>query len=306
MPPRSSEQEERDKVSEGAAFKGVAQPGRRMPAAIAMAAIAIVGVALLSRGQSTSVPSTPEAVVVPQPAPAATVIGPDGAPAALAPTIPPLADRIPAVTPLTTVPPVPAMVGLNELVPAGESPVRLTVSLPDGWTKVTNSTFARSEGAGSPISALSAWSLMHVNVFPCRWSAEIFADDDLMRTPGGQADALASWWGQDPGMPANSNAAIAPLASEPERTTLGGYPAWYLEVLIPRRLDLAQCDGGELILWHAATGEARRSLGPGELSSIWVVDVDGEPIVVDLAIFPDQVENAEELEAIVASIAVQS
>jgi hypothetical protein len=270
-----------------------------------MAAIAIVGVALLTRGLSTGVPSTTEAVA-PQAAPVASVTTPDRPSVAVAPTIPALPERNPAITPFATIPPVPATVGSNELVPAGETPVRLTVALPEGWTHVTDSTFTTSVGSGSPSVALSAWSLMHVNVFPCRWSAEIFADDDLMRTPQGQAQALASWWGQDPGMPANSNAAIAPLATKPERKTLGGFPAWYLEVLIPTRLDLALCDGGELILWHAATGEARRSLGPGELSSIWVVDVNGEPIVVDLAIFPDQVENVEELEAIVASILIQS
>lgn len=107
-------------------------------------------------------------------------------------------------------------------------------------------------------------------------------------------------------MPANSNAAISPLATKPERTTLGGYPAWYLEVLIPTNLDLAECDGGQLILWHAATGEARRSLGPGELSSLWVIDVKGGPIVIDASIsLAGASDYAEELDAVVASIVIE-
>lgn len=286
-----------------AAFRGVAKGPGRAPIALAVAALALVGVAVLTRSATepatATLESTPPQRAIASPEPAVRT--------SIAPTLPPLSVRDPAVIPHSTIPPVPAEVGTNELIPAGRTSLRVTMTLPAGWTRLNASVFARTDRAREgPSASISAWSLMHVNVFPCRWSADIFADDDLMRSAPGQAQALASWWGQDPGMPANSNAAIAPLATKPERTTLGGFPAWYLEVLIPTRLDLAQCDGGELILWHTATGEARRSLGPGELSSIWVIDVEGQPIIVDLATFPKDSEKAAELEAIVASFVIRS
>lgn len=294
-----------ENAGKGAAFKGVARSEQRMPLAIAIAAIAVVGVAVLTRGPSAPVSSGTD-ITTPQPGTTAAVrSSPPAVGVAVSPNPGP-PDRNPAVTPRTTIPPIPAEVGANRLIPAGETPVRLTVSLPAGWTKVTDSTFARSTGSGPASASISAWSVMHVNVFPCRWSANVFADADLMRSARGQAQALASWWGQDPGMPANSNAAIAPLATKPERTTLAGYPAWHVEVLIPTGLDLAECDGGQLVLWHAATGEARRSHGPGELSSLWVVDVAGEAIVVDASTFPAGASDyAGELEATIASIAIE-
>ncbi len=294
----------KDEATDGAAFKGVASAPGRAPIAIALAALAIVAVAVLTRGASET---TSRATLELTPPPRAAANTAEPAPAgSLAPTLPPLAARNPAVTPRVTIPPVATEIGPNELVPAGPTSVRLSVTLPAGWTRLNDSVFARSAtGADVPGATVSAWSLMHVNVFPCRWSAEIFADEDLMRTAQGQAEALASWWGQDPGMPANSNAAIAPLATNPERTTLAGYPAWFVEVLIPRGLDLAECDGGQLVLWHTLTGEAKRSLGPGERSRLWVVDVAGEAIVVDVSSSagPDA-DDAGELDAAIASVVI--
>ena len=293
-----------DDATDGAAFRGVADAPGRAPIVIAIAAIALVGVAVVARGFSE--PSTIAILELTPPPGAATASAGPAAARSAAPTLPPLATRNPAVTPRATIPPVPADVGTNELIAAGQAPVTLTVTLPAGWTKLTDSAFARMDAAsGAPRIAIGAWNVMHVNVFPCRWSAEIFADEQLMETTQGQAVALASWWGQDPGMPANSNVELAPLATPPEATTLAGRDAWYVEVLIPRRLNFARCDGGQVVLWHTLTGEAKRSLGPGELSSLWVVDVAGEPIVVNVSTLPDGGAYADELEEVVRSIVIE-
>jgi len=306
MPPLSSEPEERDKGPEGAAFKGVAQPGGRMPAAIAMAAIAVVVAAVLTRGQSAGVPSATEAVVAPRPTLMSTTGTPEGSTIAIASTIPALPDRNPAVTPHPRLVPVPARVGANWLVPAGQTSVWLQVQFPERWQWASNGMLFKVTDSSGPGMAFGAWSLMHVNVFPCRWSANVFADDDLMLTAQGQAQALSSWWGQDPGMPPNSNSGIAPLATTPRPTTIAGFPAWYTETLIPTSLDLADCDGGQLILWHTSEGDVRSSLGPGELIRLWVVDVDGEVIVVDASTYPaGSPEDGAELEAIVGSIFIE-
>ena len=129
--------------------------------------------------------------------------------------------------------------------------------------------------------SISAWTVQHVNLFPCRWTTPAFSDELFERTAEGQAQALSAWWGQDPNAPFSSNATIAPIATKPRATTIGGYPAWYVEVLVPSVFDFSQCDGGQLVLWRTADGDVRYALGPGELDRLWVVDIHGTPIVID-------------------------
>jgi hypothetical protein len=171
--------------------------------------------------------------------------------------------------------------------------------------RASDGTFAKASGASESRVTIGAWRLGSVHVFPCRWSAGDLADSQLMRTADGQAQALASWWGQDPGMPPDSNAPIAPIATRPRPTALAGYPAWSLEILIPTDFDLAACDGGQLILWESATGDVRFGRGPSELVRLWVVDVDGQPILIEGSTFltPSPNDNAE-LDAVFDSLVI--
>ena len=143
-------------------------------------------------------------------------------------------------------------------------------------------------------------------IFPCRWSNRDFADPRLMRTAAGQAQALSDWWGQDPNLaPFYSNSAIAPIAGKPRQSTIGGYPAWYVEVLIPSNFDFSQCDGGQVVLWETADGSVRYGLGPDEHNRLWVVDVDGQIVVIDAAssLFPSA-EDTDELQAVIDSVVI--
>ncbi len=271
-----------------------------------LGSVAVLAVALLTR-QADSPVGKPITEVPPRSSQAAAIASPSAPASALGPTPisgPPSLD--PSVTPHPRLVPVPARVGANWLVPAGQTSVWLQVSFPERWQWASDGLLFNVAGPGQASMAFGAWSLMHVNVFPCRWSANVFADEDLMRTAVGQAQALSSWWGQDPGMPPNSNSRIAPLATTPRQTTIGGFPAWYTETLIPTSLDLATCDGGQLILWHTSEGQVRSSLGQGELIQLWVVDVEGEVIVIDASTFPaGSPEDTAELEAIVSSIFIE-
>jgi hypothetical protein len=200
---------------------------------------------------------------------------------------------------------VPAEAGTTQLIPAGRTPVRLTISLPDGWQKASDAMYVKSIGMAPAGVSISVWHLLHVNFFPCRWATQVFADPPLMRTAEGQAEALSSWWGQDPFMLPYWNSKIAPIANKPRPATIQGYAAWYLEVLIPSVLDLTECDGGQLILWDTATGDARYSL-PGEIHRLWVVDVDGELMVIDAASFLATTSaDVTELQAVIDSVVIE-
>ena len=273
---------------------------------LALASLSVLAVALLTRQ-----PQAPAGESIADIAPSASQARSSAPPTAPAETLqptpiagPPSLD--PAVTPHPRLVPVPARVGANWLVPAGQTSVWIQVQFPERWQWASDGLLFKVTDPGRAAMAFGAWSLMHVNLFPCRWSADVFADDELMQTAEGQAKALSSWWGQDPGMPANSNSRIAPLATTPRRNTLAGFPAWYTETLIPTSLDLVDCDGGQLILWHTREGQFRFSMGPGELIRLWVVDVEGEVIVIDASTFPaGSPEDGAELEAIVGSIFIE-
>lgn len=293
-------------VSEGAAFRAVAQPSRRAPVAIATAAVAVLFVALLAK-QLTPAADAPTASVSPPQVPAEVVL-PSASPTAVSGPSPISGppDRDPTATPYPTFVPVSTEAGTTQLVPAGPTRVQLTVDLPHGWQKAGNSMFVTSKGEAPTGLSIGAWRLQHVNTFPCRWSAREYADPVLMRTAEGQAMALSTWWGQDPTLGPYGNARIAPLGSRPEATTIQGYPAWYVEVLIPSYLDPIQCDADQVVLWDTASGDVRYSLGPRELNHVWVVDVAGEPIVIDATSFqPTPSADVAELQSIVDSIVIE-
>jgi hypothetical protein len=288
-----------DGAPDGAAFRGMAGPSRRTPAAIALASLAILALALLTR-QPDPAASLPTAGVSAQPQPGEAMASSPGPVVAQrsspTPAPPGLNDAAtPRPTPITTA----AEPGTIQLGLVGPGSPRVHVVLGDGWMRASNGTFGKASGATQSPVTIGAWRLGRVHVFPCRWSAGVFAHAQLMQTASGQAQALASWWGQDPGMPPDSNAPIAPISTRPRPTTLAGYPAWSLEILIPSDFEMAACDGGQVLFWESATGETRFGQGPGELIRLLVVQVDDQPVVIEgsrpLTGSPDDITELDEV-----------
>jgi hypothetical protein len=267
--------------------------------------VILISVALLTRISDpvTALPGTAT------PSPATNAILTSAAPgsaAAVPPTgtlVPPRLDPDATTWPIreeVTVAPGPATA-----TPTGAAGSRVTFTLGEGWRRRGNGWYTLRIDEGITAS-VAAWAVGRVHVFPCRWAAGELVDPQQTRAAEGLALALSSWWGQDPDMPADSNAPMAPIATRPERGTAGGYPAWYLEILVPSVFDLAACDGGQLILWEASNGEARYALGPGELIRVTVVDVAGEPVVIEGSTFlAGPPEAAAELDRVLGSIVVE-
>jgi hypothetical protein len=273
---------------------------------VVLATIAFVGVALLTK-QASSVVSAPVASVAahasPGPAASPSVVG--GAPAtATTFSVPP--DRDPSARPHPALVAVPAKAGTTRFVQAGSTPVSVTVELPDGWERASAAMVITPKGAAPVGMSISVWTVQHVNLFPCRWTTPAFSDELFDDSAQGLAQALAAWWGQDPNAPFSSNATIAPIATKPRATSIQGYPAWFVELLVPSVFDFSHCDGGQLVLWQASNGDVRYAFGPGELDRLWVVDVHGMPIVID-AQSPVMASSADEaeLQAVIDSIAIE-
>jgi len=298
-------------ASEGAAFRASAHASRRGPTLIVIAAVAVLGVAILAR---QAAPPAPTATVVPQRSSAAVVtsVAPSVLPTAEPTSVPPPLD--PNATPHPRSVTVRAAAGTTELVPAGPTPVRVSLTLPAGWQQMSPGMYIKKSAptAVGPVSSppdpglsISAWRIRDVYLYPCRWASQVYAEQPSDGRATGLADALAGFWGQDPNQaPFYSNSRIAPLASKPRPATLAGKDATYVEVLIPSDLDFSQCDAGQVLLWNTADGSVRTALGPTEHDRLWVVDVDRGPIVIDAssALTPSAEDQAE-LQAVIDSIA---
>jgi hypothetical protein len=286
---------------EGAAFTSIARPSRRDPIAIVLAAVALLAIAVATK-QASPAP-TPAPAVQASPPPAVTHALATAAPRGveLAAVPPP---RNPTVSPVPVPKPEEAMSGTIQLALAGSTGPHVTVSLPVGWQRAGDAGYEKPPGAAGPGLSIGVWQLHHVYVYPCRWASEAYADPQLMQSAQGQAEALSSWWGQDPTLLPYWNSSIAPIARPPRSTTFQAHPAWYVEVLIPSGFDLSQCDGDQMLLWVGASGNVRTGV-PGELHRLWAVNVDGDAVVIDAA-SPSVVSAADTaaLERVVDSIVI--
>jgi hypothetical protein len=270
---------------------------------VAVVAIAVFAVAFVSRQAQPGPTATPAPSRPTQGSP--TAQGGPAAPTRVAEApaggaaLPP---RDPAASPYPAVAAFGVAAGTTTISPFGMTAVRLTLDLPMGWARIGEGMLVKGGGRGPTGVSLSAWKAEGVEVFPCRWSSRAFADRD-MTTLDGVAGALASWWGQDPARLPYWNSPIAPLATRPVTTAFLGLPAWRLEVLIPSTLDLAACDGGQVVLWESGDGNARVGLDTGELHRLWVVGLGGGPIVVDASSFPATPQaDLDELQAALDSL----
>jgi hypothetical protein len=232
-------------------------------------------------------------------------ITPNIAPASTPTTGPP--SQNPAATPYPVFFAVPVGAGPTQIVPAGPTPVRLTVTLPDGWERASEAMYVKPSGTAEVGLSIGAWSIAHVNTFPCRWSGRAYSDESVIHTAIGQAQALSDWWGQDPNLaPFYSNSAIAPIAIRPHPGRIAGRDAMYVTVLVPSVFDFTQCDAGQLVLWETADGHVRYGLGPTELNRIWVVDAGGRPIVIDASSpLTQSPADKAELQAVIDSIVIE-
>lgn len=291
---------------EGAAFEGAAGARRRGPIALVLAGVAVVAFAVLTRPPDPTPPSPDPS----RPPPSTAVVEPS-IPASPAPTLQPAPSptdagpppRDPLAAPYPTLDPTPIEAGPVTIRPAGSTGISLPITLPDGWQRVDDAMVVKSGGGSPGGMSFGAWVVQDVFVYPCRWSSRAFVERSLLRTAEGQATALSSWWGQDPGAPPPSNVSIAPVATRPQPTTIQGLDAYEVGILVLRGFDFTACDADQLVFWETADGAVRLGLGPGELHRLWVVDVEGTIVVVDAATFPGtSAADRAELGAIIDSI----
>lgn len=124
-----------------------------------------------------------------------------------------------------------------------------------------------------------------------------------------------TWSSSRPQQPsATVDEIVAALISQPMRNatpateiTVDGHPGMAVELTVPRDLDFADCDNGEFRSWVQGGDSARFHQGPGQHDVVWIIDVDGTPLVINAAFF-DATPSAvrAEIQAILDSIQIES
>ncbi len=171
--------------------------------------------------------------------------------------------------------------------------VRATFTVPAGWVGYIGGPYGvwldRSDGPG----AVSFSIFEKVYADPCHYQYPGLLDPVPGPTVEDLATALASLPGLD--------------ASTPTDVTVSGYRGKQLTLTAPS--SFAGCtltpDGGFRI-WELPLG-ATNDMAPGQSDRVWILDVDGERLVIDAQERPGQTAEATaEVSAILDSLRIQA
>jgi hypothetical protein len=199
----------------------------------------------------------------------------------------------PAARSLVPVPPGPLDAG-PYVIDAG-FPVRIEFDVPEGWSKTslgTDYAVLTSHPDGVPERPpsgvmLGFYTVANVPAEPCA------LEGGMVDPPvGPRVDDLVAAFRNWPG----DQASAATPAS------IDGFAGRRIE------LDLQpyMCPFDQIQLWQTPTGSVRTLSSEEELSTLWIVDVDGERLVIDATTYPATAdEDLDELMAIVESIRIQ-
>ena len=207
----------------------------------------------------------------------------------------------PTSTPIPTATPeppdaTPAALPEGEFVLADEMlfRVRTTVTIPaPDWHGTQYYTALEKRGkAGPPDGAkLTVFGgRLFVYEDPCAW------ESTRPDAPAASLDELV----------AALSAQASRDATSPEDVTVGGYPGKKLTLHVPEDVVFADCEGGEFRTFTEVSSSGNEAPHiqqfPGQISEVWVVDVDGTLVLFDAGYFAaTPVEDVEEMRAIVES-----
>jgi hypothetical protein len=166
---------------------------------------------------------------------------------------------------------------------------KIEITLPEGWFNYDGWSVGKGQKLPQTV-VVTFWDVAQVYPTPCDWKGK------PMVNPGADADGLASALA---GQPLRS--ATAPTDGE-----LGGFRGKYLELSVPTDIDFDDCNVGYFESWTGnGWSSDRYQQSPGQVDRIWILDVDGQRLLVDASYLPEATpQDRAELESVVDSIRV--
>ena len=185
----------------------------------------------------------------------------------------------------------PATAGTTVIVPwGGPGPrAQLTVMLPDGWE--ARDGFVITGDADDRPTFMRVGSSIVANIYsePC---LDKLLDPPLGPTVDDLATAFADAWGTN--------------ATTPTEVTLDGFNGMQMVLTVPADVAFADCVTERYMAWRDAGGGDRWYQGPGQIQESWIVDVEGERLLIEASYFPElPPENRAELQQVIDSIQIE-
>ena len=179
---------------------------------------------------------------------------------------------------------------LEALAPTEGQVPGFTVTIPDGWGNLDG--WGIITGNGQRERGLTFWDVDEVYKRPCSGGTLI--------QPGPTVADLARALGEQPMRD----------ATDPVDIVVDGFKGVQLEWSVPAHFDFSKCDDGRFDSWTANGGSwnaGRYQQGPGQVDRLWILDVEGERLVVDASFMPSTTpKDREELWRVTESIRFQT
>ncbi len=189
----------------------------------------------------------------------------------------------------------PGVTAIDGVVVGGVDAPGYTVDVPHRWSTSDGAFIVKS---GPSVLGLSVWDVAEVTRDPCHWKGRSF-------DPGPTLEDLVG----------ALTAQKMRHATRPRDVTLDGYQGSYLEWSVPAGMevtgdaDFTGCDvepsNGQLdfVSWYGVADGERYQQVAGQVDRLWVLDVDGQRLLVDATYSPDTTEaDRGELAGIVESL----
>ena len=207
----------------------------------------------------------------------------------------PAAAADPASSPAAAGSPVATIRVAGTALGSGDYPA-YSLETPEGWEAQGAFTV---KSAGAPqVMGISVWDVGAVPSDPCLWAAST-------QTPGPTVDDLVQ--ALEAQASRNASAAVD--------VTLAGYTGRYLEWSVPSDVvvtgdsdfegcDVEPSDGHRnFVSWFGDGDGLRWQQVAGQVDRLWILDVDGQRLVVDATYSPDATSaDLEELDQVVQSL----
>jgi hypothetical protein len=208
----------------------------------------------------------------------------------------------PTVTPDPTISPEPTVSALSGQVPLAPGrytvltgiDMQVTAAVPENWSAVGNWAVRGPRGEGSPDGM----------------GLRFYTVGNLLNNPGSYADGL-----QDPPVGPTVEDLIQAIveqeewtSSSPTELTIGGFAAQHVRITIPDGAEFdPRDDGGAFYLFQDEGAGQIWGLEVGQMFDVYVVDVNGERLVLDAFHYPGtSAAHLAALEAVVDSIQISS
>jgi probable HAF family extracellular repeat protein len=167
--------------------------------------------------------------------------------------------------------------------PARLPQIELTV--PKGWFNYDG--WGMNDGGSTPKLIVSFWDVNKVYPTGCHWGSKPMID------PGSTVSGLAQALYKRP----------LRHASKPRGVTLGGFHGKYLRWSVPTNMNPGYCRQGYFESWTAkGWASDRYQQGGGQVDRLWILNVDGQRLVIDAAYLHATKKQRAELNRIVHSI----